>query len=145
MARLQILELPEGVADDRPPFVLVVDECVPQRYVIAGGDELKTHDPFNGVAEKIGARAVIVFEETVKIPANDVSGFTETSGAERIDGFSEALARVRNLHRPVEYRGQTICWECSAYDILGKTTDNAPCAYDQCSTIQALDGLQGQT
>ena len=26
MARLQILELPEGDGDDRPPFVLVVDQ-----------------------------------------------------------------------------------------------------------------------
>jgi hypothetical protein len=68
MARLQILELPEGTGDDRPPFVLVVDQ------VATGPDGellLKSSD-FEGVNERIGARAVLVFEETVEIPANDV-------------------------------------------------------------------------
>ncbi|MGO4630510.1 hypothetical protein AB4225_06135 [Streptomyces sp. 2RAF24] len=72
MARLQILELPEGVGDERPPFVLIVDEYVPQRYVTAVGAEFKTRDPFDGVAERIGARAVLAFEETIEIPANEV-------------------------------------------------------------------------
>lgn len=73
MARLQILELPEGAGDDRPPFVLVIDEYIPQRYVMAGGAEFKASEPFEGVAEKIGARAVLVFEEAVEIPANEVT------------------------------------------------------------------------
>jgi hypothetical protein len=70
VARLQILELPEGNGDDRPPFVLVVDE-VPSdavalnaicRDLFAEGD----------LAERIGARAVLVFEDAVDIPANEV-------------------------------------------------------------------------
>ncbi|MET9728427.1 hypothetical protein [Streptomyces zaomyceticus] len=76
MARLQILELPEGAGDDRPPFVLVVDQYEPERYVTAGGAEFKLSDAFGGIAEKIGARAVLVFEEAVEIPANDLSGLT---------------------------------------------------------------------
>lgn len=75
MARLQILELPEGTDDSRPPFVLVVDEIVPQR-VILGMDHGYVGDFWQSVAEQIGARGVIVTPETVEIPANDVSGFT---------------------------------------------------------------------
>lgn len=71
MARLQILELPEGSGDDRPPFVLVVDEYVPQRYVL-GPDQPEPVDQFERITEKIGARAVLVFEETIDIPGNDV-------------------------------------------------------------------------
>jgi hypothetical protein len=72
MARLQILELPEGAGDDRPPFVLVVDQYQPQRYIL-GSDQPEPVDQFAGIAEKIGARAVLVFEETIDIPANEVT------------------------------------------------------------------------
>ncbi|MFE9735470.1 hypothetical protein ACFYO9_34005 [Streptomyces sp. NPDC005863] len=82
MARLQILELPEGSGDDRPPFVLVVDQCMPQR--IALGADAPYRDYWQGLTDKIGARGVIVTPETVDIPANeperrvvDVSGFGE--------------------------------------------------------------------
>ncbi|MET7687964.1 hypothetical protein ABZT06_08285 [Streptomyces sp. NPDC005483] len=69
MARLQILELPEGSDDDRPPFVLVVDQCMPQR--IALGADAPYRDYWQDLADKIGARGVIVTPETVDIPAND--------------------------------------------------------------------------
>jgi hypothetical protein len=76
MARLQILELPEGSGDDRPPFVLVVDQYEPQRYVL-GPDQSQPEpvDLFAGIAEKIGARAVLVFEEKIDIPANDTTAY----------------------------------------------------------------------
>ncbi|CAL9650007.1 hypothetical protein [Streptomyces sp. enrichment culture] len=73
MARLQILELPEGNGDDRPPFILVVDECVPQR--IALGATAAFGDYWQDLADKIGARGVIVTPETIDIPANDTSGY----------------------------------------------------------------------
>ena len=75
MARLQILELPEGSNDDRPPFILVVDQYVPRRYVQGIGQTAEPVNEFDGVAEQIGARAVLVFEETVDIPANDTSAY----------------------------------------------------------------------
>ncbi|MEV7466123.1 hypothetical protein AB0O20_06360 [Streptomyces kronopolitis] len=71
MARLQILELPEGAGDDRPPFALIIDEYAPQRYVL-GADQSEPDSPFDGLAEKIGARTVLAFEETIDIPANDI-------------------------------------------------------------------------
>lgn len=73
MARLQILELPEGSGDDRPPFVLVVDQYQPLRYVLGVGEEPKATDEFEGVAAQIGARGILVFQETVEIPANRTS------------------------------------------------------------------------
>ncbi|TXJ75426.1 hypothetical protein E2C11_23220 [Streptomyces lavendulae] len=70
MARLQILELPSGINDDRPPFLLVIDQ-VPtdeakfdaiRRDLLGDGD----------LAPRLGARAVMCFEETIGIPANEV-------------------------------------------------------------------------
>lgn len=73
MARLQILELPEGSGDDRPPFILVVDQYVPQRYILGAGqgEQPQPVNEFDGIAEQIGARAVLAFQETIEIPAND--------------------------------------------------------------------------
>jgi len=175
MARLQTLELPEGSADDRPPFILVVDQYEPPPYPADVNDP----GPFDGIAEKIGARAVLVFENTIDIPANDTSAYLgrEDSGDGSDEGWTEAnkahadvvdwlkvrdkdaelraanewverlgaearearaaVARVRNLHRPVEHGGITICAECSGWD--GSTTDNSPCGYEHCPTLRALD------
>ncbi|MFE0794776.1 hypothetical protein [Streptomyces mutabilis] len=83
MARLQILELPEGSNDDRPPFVLVVDQYVPRRYVQGIGQTAEPVDEFTGIAEQMGARAVLVFEETVDIPANDTSGYLAPPAAKQ--------------------------------------------------------------
>jgi hypothetical protein len=71
MARLQILELPEGADDSRPPFVLVVDEYAPPP-VIVGPDQDGNpyHAYWEGIAGRIGARAVLIFPERVSIPAN---------------------------------------------------------------------------
>jgi hypothetical protein len=68
MARLQILELPEGASDDRAPFVLVIDQAEPALDPF-GAEEAPSFP--DDLAEKIGARAVLVFETTADIPAND--------------------------------------------------------------------------
>lgn len=70
MARIQILELPEGTNNDRPPFVLVVDETAPQHVILGGGNP--DRDYWQDIADKIGARGVIVTPDTIDIPANDV-------------------------------------------------------------------------
>ena len=75
MARLQILELPEGSGDDRPPFILVIDQYEPPPYP----DEPEP-SPFEGIAERTGARAVLVFEDTIDIPANDTTAYLRDSG-----------------------------------------------------------------
>lgn len=58
---------------------------------------------------------------------------------EAIDAFARELTgKVRDLHRPVAYRGLTICAECSAYD-GDDSCDNTPTMYDQCGTLRALN------
>jgi hypothetical protein len=73
MARLQILELPEGTGDDRPPFILVIDQCMPQRVVL--GIDSTWQDHWQQLADKIGARGVIVTPDTIDIPANDTTAY----------------------------------------------------------------------
>ena len=82
MARLQILELPEGSGDDRPPFILVIDQADEATSASLGlNPPPDTLSPLEGlqralgvsVAEQIGARAVLVFEDTIDIPANDLT------------------------------------------------------------------------
>lgn len=88
MARLQILELPEGPDDGRPPFILVVDQYQPLRCVEVTADghpQIGSIDEFTGVAEQIGARAVVTFRETIEIPANDTTAYLDTSGHEEQD------------------------------------------------------------
>jgi hypothetical protein len=93
MARLQILELPEGSGDDRPPFALVVDEYVARRY-ITGLDQPEPVSEFDGIAEKVDARAVLVFEETVDIPANNLSSSGDEVEVSDAD-FAEMASAVR--------------------------------------------------
>ncbi|WP_327335837.1 hypothetical protein OG384_04185 [Streptomyces sp. NBC_01324] len=71
--------------------------------------------------------------------------FDELALAEIAAGAASSAAafrRVRDLHRPVEHRGQTICAECSAYDGDG-SCDNSPVTHDQCSTLRALSSKEG--
>lgn len=90
MARLQILELPEGGGGDRAPFVLVVDETVPQR--VALGSDVPYRDYWQDIAQQIGARAVIITPETVEIPANDTTAYLSDEGS---DGTTVGAVRVR--------------------------------------------------
>ncbi|WHM30197.1 hypothetical protein OH540_09200 [Streptomyces sp. BPPL-273] len=71
MARLQILELPTGADDDRPPFILVIDQAPRDENSAAFRDDILN----NEIAAHIGARHVLVFEDTIDIPANDTSGY----------------------------------------------------------------------
>ncbi|MEU1434055.1 hypothetical protein ABZ438_08140 [Streptomyces sp. NPDC005786] len=103
MARLQILELPEGSGDDRPPFVLVIDEWT---------------NPFHGLpnewAEKIGAQGVLVFEETIDIPANEITLSDATDGnvvrirvEPDLEGFTDTvLAEVAKAQADAVYAAQ---------------------------------------
>ena len=118
MARLQILELPTGPDDRRPPFVLVIDQYVAQRYII-GPDQPKPVDKFERIAKQIGARAVLVFPEIVEIPANGLplTGSFELVGdestrrdVERMDAITDALGidRLRDWDQIVAaVRGAT--------------------------------------
>ena len=70
MPRVQILPLPEGAGDERPPFALVIDQAPHD-----GALSKSFYDDLNltgDLAMRIGARAVLCFEDTIEIPANEV-------------------------------------------------------------------------
>ncbi|WP_330172965.1 hypothetical protein OG875_04800 [Streptomyces sp. NBC_01498] len=79
MARIQVLELPEGAGDDRPPFVLVVDET--SYPTVEGYQAAVTW--WAKLAIGIGAKGCIVTDDTIGIPANDL---TLTHMQEAADG-----------------------------------------------------------
>jgi hypothetical protein len=81
VARLQILELPEGTGDDRPPFVLVIDEVAEEESERV----IDSREAMDGMAKKMGARAVAVFHGmTVTIPANESVSPPPADAAERV-------------------------------------------------------------
>lgn len=91
MARLQILELPSGPSDNRPSFVLVVDQHQPLRYVPGAGQAPQPVDEFEGIAEQIGARAVLVFHEPVEIPDNQPLTRFEVTDSEEHAGTRQIV------------------------------------------------------
>lgn len=123
MARLQILELPEGSGDDRPPFVLVVDQYTPLRYVL-GVDQPEPVSEFDGIAEKIGARAVLVFEETIDIPANEVPVGSDGYPMKiRIEGDFEQL--WQQVEAETRYAQGKATRAATARDLADERTDIA--------------------
>ncbi|MFF3190545.1 hypothetical protein [Streptomyces misionensis] len=72
MTRLQILGLPEGSGDERPPFVLVVDQYDPPLGAGSADAVDRWRAQWQDVAGRIGARCVIATTETIEIPANEV-------------------------------------------------------------------------
>ena len=79
MARLQILELPEGSNDDRPPFVLVIDQADDDLYADLAPTDTDGHEQSRSahLAEQLGARAVLCFHGTIDIPANDTTAYLD--------------------------------------------------------------------
>ncbi|MDX5563753.1 hypothetical protein PYK79_10860 [Streptomyces sp. ID05-04B] len=105
MARLQILELPTTPGDDQPSFILVIDEYEPPPYPAEPDTS-----PFEGLAEKIGARAVLAFEETIDIPANDTTAYLAAAeehaaqpaiGQQLADGRTEI---TRDMYRLAKWK-----------------------------------------
>ncbi|MFE2047994.1 hypothetical protein ACFXAS_05765 [Streptomyces sp. NPDC059459] len=120
MARLQILELPEGSSDDRPPFVLVVDQVPTDE---AGFDALRRDlGTPDDLLERIGARAVLVFEEAIDIPANDTSGYLRNDVTVHVGDQPIAWSQADETQAQVtEALKPRRDWCCSlAFQTLGK-------------------------
>ncbi|KEF04617.1 MULTISPECIES: hypothetical protein [Streptomyces] len=69
MTRIQILELPtfyRESGDDETPFVVIIDQAGPS--LISVDEASRLH-----LAEKIGARAVLVFEDSIEIPGSRIA------------------------------------------------------------------------
>jgi hypothetical protein len=87
MARLQILQLPEGVGDERPPFILVIDQAPSD---LAGFDSLRRDlGEHEDLLKRIGARAVLVFEETIEIPGNDTTAYLNAAVESTLNSCDE--------------------------------------------------------
>ena len=73
MARIQILELPRKTIDEEIPFAIIIDQNEMTRIENNAGETLRSiprdapEERLVGIAEKLGARAVIVFDGTVDI------------------------------------------------------------------------------
>lgn len=109
MARLQILQLPEAASDERPPFALIVDQATEMTMRALGNGGTRT------AAGMIGARAVLLFEDTIEIPANDLLppaepltliSSTEDSGGHAFDipGYQDPQRCARCLIDRVSWR-----------------------------------------
>jgi hypothetical protein len=93
MARLQILELPEGSGDDRPPFILVIDEW--------DIDSLETSsmltDYWDAFGQKIGARGVLFVDRTIDIPANDTTAYLRGDETARNESDEMQVRAIEGL------------------------------------------------
>jgi len=147
MARLQILELPtEHHGDDMvTPFVLVVDQSMPQR--IALGADVPYADYWQSLADGIGARGVIVTPETVEIPANDYA----PDDPPRIVDFAE----LEEAKRLTEQRDEARQWARHGYEIGQRhcswtdygvapdwLTDGWPNSFDSCEHLKRAAELE---
>ncbi|MDX3520702.1 hypothetical protein [Streptomyces scabiei] len=152
MARLQILELPEGSGDERPPFVLVVDQMPKDE---AAFEALRCDLGF-ATAQQIGARAVLVFEDTIDI-ARDMDRLAkrrdelaDALGIDRLrdwDDIRNAAARLRkdrdsraaNTEKIRQIHTKTL--QDDRYEDSGVCTADAEDW--PCRTIQALNTKPG--
>ncbi|WP_406227331.1 hypothetical protein [Streptomyces anthocyanicus] len=130
MARLQILELPEGSSDDRPPFVPVVDQAsedIAKALNPAESEDVSYATAIKrltglSIAEQIGARAVLVFEETIDIPANDTTAYLRDDVTVKLGERPIAWPQADETQaRTVEATKSRRDWCCSlAFQTLGK-------------------------
>jgi hypothetical protein len=95
MARIQILELPYDTKTDEQPFAVVIDQVDEATFQsLAFGT---AYDSDNGqrplreaLKADLGARAILCFEDTIEIPANDVVSAAEPSMVIRVEGDADS-------------------------------------------------------
>ncbi|MFF6966305.1 hypothetical protein ACFY9G_23420 [Streptomyces anthocyanicus] len=127
MARLQILELPEGSNDNRPPFVLVIDQVDDDSPLITDGPDI-----WPCFKNDTGCQHVIVTTETIDIPANDTSGYLATPAKQELvvnlsgnpdairDAITADMQKLRDANNPATTKPRRD-WCCSlAFQTLGK-------------------------
>lgn len=90
MARIQILELPtvcRANGDDETPFVVIIDQVDTEEAAERICEDIGERN----LAEALGARQVLVFQDTMDIPANDTSAYvTGTAGDVHLEFQADA-------------------------------------------------------
>lgn len=74
MPRIQILELPTVPHEnglDETPFAVIIDQLGTEESADHIRQDIRDHN----LAEALGARHVLAFQDTIDIPANDTSPF----------------------------------------------------------------------
>lgn len=91
MARLQILELPEGSGDERSPYLLIIDQV---------DDELAEDIARwpDDIGKRTGARHVLCFPGTIDIPANDTAAYLQQVAEETGATIGEAVRAANAQH-----------------------------------------------
>lgn len=109
MPRIQILPLPEGAADERPPFALVIDqadETITQSlaYGVAYDSDNGQRPLRDALKADLGAQAILCFEDTVEIPANDVSAYATPTVNIHVDSLTDVdtAAVADQIRRGIE-------------------------------------------
>lgn len=133
MPRIQILELPEGVNDERPPFALIIDQAN-----AAEANQLRaslTGD--SDAADSLRARTILVFTDTISIPANDIPITYQVShDSDELTTVIEERDEARNWARHGYEIGQRHCsW--SDYGVAPSwLTEGWPSHFDSCEHLK---------
>ncbi|MFC7906461.1 hypothetical protein [Streptomyces nigra] len=95
MPRIQILPLPEGASDERPPFALVIDQAdevilESLAYGVAYDSDHGQRPLRDALKDELGARAILCFAETIEIPANDTSAYVTPTMVVRVEGDADS-------------------------------------------------------
>ncbi|MFG2679193.1 hypothetical protein [Streptomyces sp. NPDC048392] len=105
MPRIQILPLPEGASDERPPSALVIDQANETTYQSLAYDSDSGQRPLHeALKADLGAQAILCFEDTVEIPANDVSDYVTPTVNIHVDSLTDvdSTALADQTHRGLE-------------------------------------------
>ncbi|MEU9149198.1 hypothetical protein AB0D59_01260 [Streptomyces sp. NPDC048417] len=105
MPRLQILELPaEHHGDDMTtPYLLIIDEAP---YDGAAFDALRADLANDELVARTGARAILCFEDTMELPANQVVAGEQTYPVtfQVLPDFTEFRAQVASELQSTQQR-----------------------------------------
>jgi len=103
MPRIQVLELPVGDGDEAPPFILVIDQAP---YDGPLYDAFHRDLAANDFVARTGARAVLCFEGTIDIPANEApaDGQTYPITFQVLPDFTEFRAQVADELKTTQER-----------------------------------------
>lgn len=143
MGRLQILQLPEGPNDERPPFAIVIDQADHNSTMICA---LTNDDTRTNIIRETGARTILIFEdETIDIPANDTTAYLNCAS-------QDAQVADGNVDHPPWFEQVREQVQADLHDALSNVSQGATHARDTYRGVRhrpyagssQLDGLKAR-